>query len=314
MSIKSRFLDNTGFSNNANVSANRLSNKDGSYNVRKIGIPALDRYSVIHTLLKMRKRHFILLIFAFYFLVNTFFASIYFLVGVEDLHGVVKGKGNFHDFIQAFFFSAQTITTVGYGHVHPTSFAMNILAALESFTGILTFAVITGLIYGRFSKVEAYLAFSDNALITKHNDGTALMFRLSSYKNNNLTNVSAQVILSMIVNDNHNQFITRFFQLPLEIDKINTLATSWTIVHQITQDSPLFGLSHHDLMHQKAEILVQIQGLDDHVYQTVQQKTSYIASEFIFNAKFVSIIDRSTDGTKSVVDLGKLSKFEHFVG
>ena len=211
MSIKSRFLDNTGFSNNANVSANRLSNKDGSYNVKKIGIPALDRYSVIHTLLKMKKRHFIFLTFTFYFLVNTFFASIYYWVGVEDLNGIVKGNGKFHDFIQAFFFSAQTITTVGYGHVHPTSSAMNILAALESFTGILTFAVITGLIYGRFSKVEAYIAFSDNALITKHNDGNALMFRLSSYKNNNLTNVSAQVILSMLVEDKQNQFITRFW-------------------------------------------------------------------------------------------------------
>lgn len=309
MSFKNRFIENTGFSNNA-VGGNRLSNKDGSYNVRKIGVSLFDRYSTVHTLLKMKKRHFILLVFAFYFLVNTLFASIYFLVGVEDLNGVLPGKGQIHDFIQAFFFSAQTITTVGYGHVHPTSASMNIIAALESFIGILTFAVITGLIYGRFSKVEAYLKFSDNALITPHKEGHALMFRFSSFKNNNLTNVHAQVIFSMLMKDANEQLITRFFPLILEIDKVNTLATSWTIVHQITEDSPMFGLTHAELLENKAEVLVQIQGLDDHLYQTVQQRTSYVASEIVFNARFDSILKRSNDGNHSIVDMGNLSSFK----
>jgi inward rectifier potassium channel len=225
-------IDNTGFSHLSSAEANRFSNKDGSYNVKRIGISFFERFSILHTLLKMERWQFISIILLYYLFVNTLFALIYFWIGVEDLKGAKIGSGWANEFLQAFFFSAQTITTVGYGHIHPTSVPTNIVAALESFTGILTFAVITGLIFARFSKPQAFIKFSENALIAPYKNGKGLMFRLSNYKNNHLTDLTAKVILSMHVDD-ENGSSTRFFNLPLEIDKLTSLAMNWTVVHDI---------------------------------------------------------------------------------
>ena len=309
MRNKSKFIDNTGFGNNAANESRRLSNKDGSYNVRKIWIPFWQRYSILHTLHKMQTGQFILLVLFYYLLVNTFFACLYYFIGVDQLTGISPGSGWLHEFLQAFFFSAQTITTVGYGQVHPATNLTNLLAALESFTGILTFALITGLIYARFSQPRAYLRFSDHALISPHRGSQALMFRLASYKNNNLTNVTAQVILALHEKD-HERPVTQFYNLTLEIGTINTLVSSWTIVHLIDQDSPMHGLTAHDLARQKAELIIQIQGMDDQLFNTVQQKTSYAASEIVFHARFIPIINRSGDGSNTLVDLSKLSNYE----
>jgi inward rectifier potassium channel len=104
---------------------------------------------------------------------NTVFALLYYMIGIEELSGIDYQSGEMSDFMQAFFFSAQTLTTVGYGHVHPTGLTANSLAAVESLTGILTFAVFTGLIYARFSQPRAHLIFSDNAIIAPHKGGRA---------------------------------------------------------------------------------------------------------------------------------------------
>lgn len=302
-------IDNTGFSHLSSAEANRFSNKDGSYNVKRIGISFFERFSILHTLLKMERWQFISIILLYYLFVNTLFALIYFWLGVEDLKGAKIGSGWANEFLQAFFFSAQTITTVGYGHIHPTSVPTNIVAALESFTGILTFAVITGLIFARFSKPQAFIKFSENALIAPYKNGKGLMFRLSTYKNNQLTDLSAKVILSLHVNEN-DTITTKFFVLPLEIEKISSLSMSWTIVHEINEESPIFGMNVAELIENKVEIMVQINGFDDYIFHTVQQRTSYIASEIIFNAKFISMLGKTEDGSMSIVDLGKLNAYE----
>lgn len=308
MAIRNKTVDNTGFSNNTAAEGSRLSNKDGSYNVRKTGLPFLQHYSVMHTLIRMKNRHFFLLVILFYFVVNLFFALIYYFFGIHDLDGVVTGKGIVHDFLQAFFFSAQTITTVGYGHIHPTSVFTNVVAAFESFMGILTFAVITGLLYARFSQPKAYLRFSENILLSPFKEGKALMFRVAAYKNNNLIMATAQVFMSLHIKED-DKMVTRFYNLDLQISQVNSLATSWTLVHPINEDSPMYGLSLDDLRERRAEILVQIQGMDDQLYHTVQQKTSYVAAEIIDNARFNPVLTRSTDGSVSVVDVSKLNSY-----
>lgn len=309
MRQRNKTIDNTGFSNLSVAEANRLSNKDGSFNVKRVGIPFFQRYSILHTLLKMKRRRFILLIVLYYLFVNSIFALIYFLIGVGDLQGIHLGKGWQNELLQAFFFSAQTITTVGYGHIHPTSTLTNIVAALESFTGILTFAVITGLIYARFSRPQAYLKFSENALISPYKDGKGLMFRLSTYKNNQLTDLSAKVILSMHV-DEGNGKVTRFYNLPLEIDQLSSMAMSWTLVHDINEESPLFGMNSKQLIENKVEIMAKINGFDDFLFHNVQQRSSYIASEIIVDAKFETMLGKTADGSMSLVDLAKLNSYE----
>jgi inward rectifier potassium channel len=103
--------------------------------------------------------------------------------------------------------------------------------------------------------------------------------------------------------------VTRFYNLDLQISQVNSLATSWTLVHPINEDSPMYGLSLDDLRERRAEILVQIQGMDDQLYHTVQQKTSYVAAEIIDNARFNPVLTRSTDGSVSVVDVSKLNSY-----
>jgi inward rectifier potassium channel len=230
------------------------------------------------------------------------------LIGTDQLGGLDTGPEALPGFLQTFFFSAQTITTVGYGHVFPKGMLANITAALESFIGILTFAVVTGVVYGRFSRPRAFLRFSDKALISPFRDGRALMFRLSGFKNNSLTEVRAQVVLSMHV-DEHGTEITRFFNMHLDVPYIYSLTTSWTVVHPIDTKSPLFGLDHQELIRRKAEILVQVSAMDQHLSYTVQQKTSYLAQEIVFGAKFEPMVTRSTDGQHSLIHLDKLNSF-----
>ena len=177
----SRSTANTGFGVNANNYGGRFINKDGTFNLKKTGVPFWDRYSVYHNLLRMSGWKFILSIFAFYLCINLFYTLIYFAVGVKGLSGFVHG-GTLSHFSEIFFFSTETFTTVGYGRVNPVGVGVNAVAAIESLSGLLSFAIVTGLIYGRFARPRAYLAFSDHAIIAPYKDKTALMFRVASYR------------------------------------------------------------------------------------------------------------------------------------
>src|SRR5207247_2455368 len=127
----------------------------------------------------------------------------------------------------------------------PMGMLTNSIASIESLIGILTFAVMTGLIYGRFARPRAYLIFSPNLLVAPFRDGKALMFRIATYKNNHLTDVEALVTLALHEPDN-GKIITRFYTLKLEYAKVNSLALSWTIVHPIDSDSPLHNITKED--------------------------------------------------------------------
>lgn len=308
---RSRFksIDNTGFSTSNNIEGGRLSNKDGSINLHKTGIPVWKRVSLYHLLLRMRRWKFFLSVFLFYTVMNLFFASVYLLVGIENLQGIHDDKNLLNNFQQAFFFSSQTLTTVGYGHISPVSLGANIVASLESFIGILSFALVTGLLYGRFTRPKAYIIFSKNLLVTPHKGQRAIMMRLATYKDNHLTDVEAQVTLSMYM-DVDGKKVRQFFGLPLEIRKINSLALSWTLVHLINQESPLYGMSYDDMRDADLEFLYHIKGFDDHFSNTVQQRTSFVFSEIVYGAKFTPAFHRSEDNTTTILELDKLSEYQ----
>ncbi|MCF8450257.1 MAG: Ion transport 2 domain protein [Taibaiella sp.] len=306
---RSKNIDNTGFGPNSNVEGGRLVNPDGSNNLRKRGIPIWDRISIYHTLLRMKRSHFMMAILLFYTATNVIFAGIYFAIGVEHLSGIDQSKSVVDEVLAAFFFSSQTLTTVGYGHVAPTGLLTNIVASTESLTGILAFAVVTGLIYGRFSRPRAFLRFSSNMVIAPYKDGKGLMIRLASYKNNHLTEVEAQLTIAMHVNE-QGKMATRFYPLPLEIAKINSLALSWTLVHHINEESPLYQFNKEELINNRMEVLVYIKAFDDHFSNTVQQRTSFTHRDLIYGAKFLPMFERSVDGTSTVLELDKINAYE----
>ncbi len=306
---RSRNIDNSGFGVNSSAEGGRLVNRDGTTNLKKRGVPFWERISIYHTLLRMKRSHFFLSILLFYTGINIVFAGIYFMIGVHNLSGVAHSENVLEEVMAAFFFSSQTLTTVGYGHVAPTGFLTNAVASTESLLGILAFAVVTGLIYGRFSRPRAFLMFSDNMLIAPYKEGKALMLRLATYKNNHLTEAEAQMTLAIHINDD-GKMVTRFYNLPLEIAKINSLALSWTLVHAITEESPLYQFSKEEIQASKMEVMVYIKAFDDHFSNTVQQRTSYTHSELVYGAKFQPMFERSADGNYTLMELNKINAYE----
>lgn len=308
---KKRFnnIDNTGFGSNSSVEGGRLINADGSTNLKKRGMPVWQRISIYHTLLRMKRHHFFLAILLFYTVVNFIFASIYLLIGVNNLLGIDDAKTAFDKFASAFFFSSQTLTTVGYGHVAPTGLITNSVASIESLLGILAFAVVTGLIYGRFSRPRAYLLFSDNLLVAPYKDGKALMLRTATYKNNHLTDVQAELTLAIHVQDK-GKTVTRFYPLALEFAKVNSLALSWTIVHHINEESPLHSFAEEDIAESKMEVIVGIRAFDDHFSNIVQQRTSYTYHQVVYGARFLPMFERAENGNYTLLELDKINHHE----
>lgn len=300
---------NTGFGVNSENSSGRFYNRHtGGANVVKRGVNVLNKYSWYHTMLAMPRGKFLLFLLMAYISANLFFAGVYYLIGIDHLAGVQKGSP-LKNFTEVFFFSAQTFTTVGYGRISPVGFMASAVSTFEAFLGLLSFALATGLFYGRFSRPRAFLSFSHNALIAPYKDGTALMFRIAPYKNNLLSEAEVKINLAMQIEEN-GKMMNRFYNLDLEISKINALALSWTIVHPINEKSPLYNFNYTDMVNAKIEALVFVKAFDEVFSNTVVQRFSYIANEVIWGAKFKLMYHADTEKDRTILDLNKLNDYE----
>ena len=309
INTKARTDLNTGFGTNANSYGGRFINKDGTANIEKRGLSLLDRISWYHTMLAMPRWKFMGILVAFYVAVNFIFAGIYYGIGVEYLDGIETKGSEWVKFGKAYFFSAQTFTTVGYGHISPNGFLTSALAAAEALIGLLSFAIATGLFFGRFSKPTAFLKFSHHALISPYGaGGKALMLRMTPYKNTNFTDAEAKITLGMILEEN-GKMVNKFYTLDLEMSRINSLTLSWTLVHPITANSPLYGFTDEDYKSIDGEIIVFVKTFDEMFSTTVGASTSYTFDEFVYGAKFEMMYSDSDDDSKTVLHLNKLNSF-----
>jgi len=300
--------DNTGFGASSNNSAGRFYNRSGGPNVIKKGVNILNRYSWYHTMLAMSRTRFLVLIFSIYILVNVIFAAIYYLVGIEHLSGVNSGSA-IKNFSEVFFFSTQTFTTVGYGRISPTGFITSAVATFEAFLGLLSFAIATGLFYGRFSRPQAFLRFSHNALISPYKNGIALMLRMSPYKNNSLSEAEVKLTAAMQIEEDGKR-MNKFYPLSLEISKVNALTLSWTVVHPIDEKSPLYNLNQDDMRTANMEILVFAKAFDEVFSNTVMTRTSYVADEIVWGAKFRIMYYPTENKTKTILDLDMINDYD----
>jgi len=303
--IRQENTENSGF---GSLASGRFINKDGLPNVRRRGINVFNRLSWYHTMLNLSSFRFITYLVVMYILINLVFAFIYYLIGVEHLTGIDKSNP-LDEFIDVFFFSSQTFTTVGYGRIAPVGFMASLVATFEAFLGLLTFAIATGLFYGRFSRPRAYLRFSDIAVIAPFQDVTALMFRLAPYKNNALTD--ADVTLSTAIEINEEGTLkSNFYRLETQLSKINTLALNWTIVHKIDENSPFFGFTADDFKNTNIEIIVHVRAFDEVFSNTVVQRSSYVSREIIYGAKFISMYYPDKEKNSTVLDLDKINEYQ----
>jgi inward rectifier potassium channel len=301
--------NDTGFGTNASNYGGRFINRDGTFNLRKEGMSFLNRFSIYHKMLTLPRWKFIGLILVFYFVINLVYTLVYLAVGVDQLQGFLAttpwGKIK-----EAFFFSCETFTTVGYGRVNPVGDGANIVAAIEAMSGFMSFALATGLIFGRFSRPRSYLVFSDFALVSPYKGKTALMFRFAPYKDNHaMTDVQIRVNIGLQVQkDGSAEYV--YYDLGLERNKVESLPMNWTVVHPIDDQSPLLGFTAEDMAASDVEIYVLIRGFDDVYSNLVQQRTSYTYQEIKFNGKFIPMYRESPDGKTTILELHKLNEYE----
>ncbi|MDQ2720527.1 MAG: ion channel [Bacteroidota bacterium] len=302
----SKLNNDTGFAGNTNDTGGRFLNKDGSYNLVKEGMPFRKRFSLFHDMLNLPLWKFIAVILIFYLAINILFTLIYFFIGSAQLDGLITGS-NWKIFREMFYFSTQTFTTVGYGHVNPLGDAANNVAALEALTGFLSLAIATGLIYGRFSKPRSYLVFSEQALISPYKNEMGLMFRFAAFKDKHaLTDLEIKVNTALLVIE-EDAPVYKYFTLDLERTRVESMPMSWTVVHPINEKSPFYGFTEEDMKNADVELYVSLRGFDDVFSNYVQQRTSYTFNEILFNRKFIPMYRESDDGKTTILELDKLN-------
>jgi inward rectifier potassium channel len=298
--------DNLGFDNKTERNRKRTINPDGSFNViRKNDF--FQEFHLFRWAITCKWSTYWLVVLIIYISCNFIFATLYYLIGPEYIVGI-QGD-TYSQFWQCYFFSLQTFTTVGYGGLHPTGLLTNSLAGFEAFLGLMTFALATGALYGRFSRPEARIKYSRQAVIAPFHDGKAFMFMMCNNMNSNLAEVTAKVNFSWVEKDEKNHPVRKFEVLKRDYEQVTLLALNWTIVHPIDADSPLYGMKARDFEEKDVEFFVLISAYDDTFAQTVHSRNSYIASEIIDGARFRRPFYVDDDGY-TVLDVKKLGEYD----
>jgi len=261
----------------------RSINKDGSFNVYRRGGSWRDFHPYLQ-MLNMTWPRFFATIISGYLLINLLFALVYFALGPGHLHGA-DGANELDRFLNDFFFSTHTLTTVGYGNMVPATVIVNVVASLEAITGLMLVALGTGLMFGRFSRPSARIAFSERILLAPYQEQNSLQFRIVNLRPNILMDLEANMVL-MTVEGPPGQMKRQFQTLKLERERVYFLPLTWTIVHPIDETSPLYGKSYADLERWQAEFVVLIKGFDDTFSQVVHSRYSYRYDEIRWQAKF----------------------------
>ena len=293
----------------ARESRRRLLNPDGTFNVRREGLPFWKSVSLYHHLLNLSWPRFLSFLAVAYVVTNAIFAVIYVACGAHALTGFETEPVEFR-FLTAFFFSVHTLATIGYGSISPANTAANIVVTIEALVGLIGFALVAGVVFARFARPTAQIRFSKHAIVAPYRNITALMFRLVNERSNDeIVDLQAKVIMARR-KKNAAAADRDFVQLELERTGVVFFPLTWTVVHPINERSPLYGLTDPDLRALQAEFLILLYGFDETFSQTVHARSSYTAEEVVWGAKFKSVFNPpEADGTLSV-DIQKLDEVD----
>src|SRR5450432_339677 len=293
-----------GLTQQFNAPLRRAINKDGSFNVHRRGTTWHDFHPYLH-LINIGWARFLGWLFLGYLAVNTVFALVYYWLGPGQLQGgdAATEAGRFFN---CFFFSAHTLSTVGYGIISPKGFGANVVAALESLVGVLGFALATGLLFGRVSRPSAKIGFSEQMLIAAYQDITSLQFRVVNRRANDLMELEARVLL-MTVETQNGEPVRQYKILKLEREGVLFLPLTWTVVHPIDSESPLWGKSAQDMERLQMEVLILIEAYDDTFSQTVLSRHSYRHNEVVWGKRFGPAFTVDEDGDL-VLELRKVGE------
>ena len=295
-----------GLTNQYGGPLRRVINPDGSFNVQRRGTNWHDVHPYLF-LVSISWVSFFGTVLLGYVLLNCLFATAYFLMGPGTLQGQIDTAGAATRFLKCFYFSAQTLTTVGFGVLAPQSSAANLLAALEAMVGLLGFAVATGIMFGRVSRPSARIGFSERAMMAPYQEGLSFQFRMVNRRANSL--IEPEVTLMMMTVDRSDGSARREFKLlRLERDKIMLFPLTWTVVHPVDGESPLSGKSAADLEGLQAEFMVLVKAWDETFSQTVHQRYSYRYNEIVWGGRFAPAFSIGESGDLRV-DVNKVGAY-----
>ena len=229
---------------------------------------------------------------------NAVFALFYW-AGDQPIANVPGGA-----YIDYLYFSIETLSTAGYGDMHPQTHYGHFIATVELFTGIFSMSLMTGLIFARFSRPNARLLFADNPVISSHEGVPTLMIRLANERHNIISNATARLWLFRNIVSIEGQPFRRFYELPLTRNESPALALSWTLFHVLDETSPLYGLNAGDLEASNISLVVVVSGYDVVAAQTVHARKSYDHPEIRFGQRYAEILGTTDDG-RLRVDYGR---------
>jgi inward rectifier potassium channel len=229
---------------------------------------------------------------------NALFASLYWIAD-QPVSNVPGGA-----YIDYLYFSIETLSTAGYGDMHPQTHYGHFIAAVELFTGIFSMSLMTGLIFARFSRPNARLLFADNPVISSHDGKPTLMVRIANERHNVIGNATARIWLLRNEVSLEGRSRRRFYELPLERSEHPALALSWTLFHVLDEQSPLYGLNADDLEASGVSLVVVVSGYDVVAAQIVHARKSYDHPDIRFGQRYADILDTSEDG-RLRIDYGR---------
>jgi inward rectifier potassium channel len=281
-------------SQTATTPPERILTPEGRINIAPSATHQRYRADKYHFLLVSSWPRLLAILFAVYIASNAVFATLY-LLGGDTIEGARPGS-----FTDAFFFSVQTMSTIGYGKMVPRLLWSNALVAIEALTGLLGLALVTGLIFAKFSRPTARVLFSRVAVVTQRDGLPCLMFRMANQRGNQIVEARVHVVLARTETTLEGEVLRRLCDLELTRTQNALFALSWTVIHPITAMSPLCGATASDLAAAEAEIIVSMTGLDETFAQTVHARHSYVSDEIVWGARFVDILSRLPDGRRLV--------------
>ena len=285
----------------------RLLTRDGTFNVRREGLGAWTRLNFYHYSLTISWPRFLAFVGAGYLLTNAVFALVFLALGPHAVTGF-DDKPMMPRFLEAFFFSVDTLATIGYGNIVPISDAANLVVTVEALVGLLGFSVIAGIVFARFARPVARIVFSDRAVIAPYRDITAFMFRVVNQKSNEIVELAATVLLTRRKGDGVGE--REYIPLKLERDRVVFFPATWTVVHPIDEKSPLWGLTGEEFLACDSEFLVLLNGFDETFSQNVHARSSYRADEVVWGARFRSAFNPPRPDGRLSVDIRKLDEID----
>lgn len=272
----------------------RLVNQGGRFEIKGVGSWYSYWRDPYHLLLTAPWPVFLVLIALAYTGINALFALAY-LVGGDNITNARPGS-----FTDAFFFSVQTFASIGYGVMTPKTFYANILVSFEAWVELLGLAVITGLAFARFSRPTARVLFSEVAVIMPYEGVPTLMFRAANQRRNEVLEAQMQVYLFQDVISAEGDRLYRIFDLNLVRRQIPNFRLTWTVMHPIDEQSPLYGSTLESLAKARAQIVISLSGVDDELSQTIYARHTYGVQNILENYRFVDIFHYTEEGDREI--------------